>query len=192
MLRRATVTAISLLAVLGAAACSPGGSTNTPSSNTDEATTTSPATPKVENPKNLKSITDACQLLTDQQVKSLGGVNERRPPEQSPNGYGEPSCEWANDAFTAAVSINTKHGGLEKVLKNAETRKSYKLTQLDGYQGARVDEQSDLCRIELAIADDQSLEVNYFKNAGGTPEMNDPCGYAEKIISEALKNVPGA
>ncbi|MEV5540826.1 DUF3558 domain-containing protein [Saccharopolyspora shandongensis] len=183
---------MTLLAVLSASACAPGGKNPEPSAPSSSAADTNAAAPKVENPKNLKAITDACQLLTDQQVKDLGGVSERRPPEKSTNSYGESRCQWATDAFTAAASINTKHGGLAKIQQNAENRQNYKLTQLAGYQGARVDEQSDLCRIELAVADDQSLEVNYFKNAGGTPEMNDPCGYAEKITSEVLKNIPDA
>lgn len=193
MLRRATFTAISLLAVLGVAACSPGGSTKTPSSSTSESAATTSAAPKVENPKNLKSVTNACTLLTDQQVKALGGVSERRPPAEKTSEYGETSCQWSTDAFTADIAINTKHGGLAEITKFInDSPESFKPTQLNGYHGARVDEQSNLCRIELAVADDQSLEVNYAKNAGGTPEMNDPCGFAEKITSEALKNVPDA
>ncbi|MDA3630791.1 DUF3558 domain-containing protein [Saccharopolyspora sp. WRP15-2] len=191
MQRRASLAAVSLLAVLGASACSPGGSTETPGSNAPESSTASDA-PKVEKPKNLKAVTDACQLLTKQQVSDLGGTNERRPPQQSTNTYGEPSCQWANDAFTATVSINTKFGGLKRVMQNRKSRQDYKPTQLEGYEGGRVGEQSNLCRIELGIADDQSLEINYAKNAGGTPEMDDSCGFAEKITSEALKNVPDA
>ncbi|GAA0511700.1 DUF3558 domain-containing protein [Saccharopolyspora thermophila] len=192
MQRRATLVTISLLAVLGASACSPGGSTPPPPSTTSEASGSTSAVPKVENPKNLKAVTNACQLLTDQQVKALGGVSERRPPAERPSEYGETSCQWATDAFTVNIAINTKYGGLAKIMEVADSSDNFKPTQVNGYQGARVDEQSDLCRIELAVADDQSLEVNYAKNAGGTPEMDDPCGYAEKISSEVLKNVPDA
>ncbi|WP_168586374.1 DUF3558 domain-containing protein [Saccharopolyspora sp. ASAGF58] len=192
MLRRATLTAASLLAVLGASACSPSGATNPPKTTTESASSTA-ATPKVENPKNLKAVTDACKLLAEEQVARLGGDAGAKPPEGSNSEeYGEPQCKWRNDAFNATIAINTKHGGLAEIQSFIESSDSFKPTQVGGYQGARVDEQSTLCRIELAVADDQSLEVNYFKNAGGTPEMNDPCGFAEKITSEALTNVPGA
>ncbi|MER7078074.1 Protein of unknown function [Saccharopolyspora kobensis] len=193
MLRRATLTAVSLLAVLGASACSPGGSgpSPEPTSNPSESAATSEA-PKVENPKNLKAITNACDLLTDEQVKALGGTDERKPPEESKSTYGETKCQWTTDAFSATVTINTQFGGAEKIKSNAGTRDNYELIQFEGYTGARVDAESTLCRIELAVADDQSLEVNYYKNAGGTPEMDDPCGFAEKITGEALKNTPGA
>ncbi|MEV0703831.1 DUF3558 domain-containing protein [Saccharopolyspora sp. NPDC050389] len=192
MLRRATLTAVSLLAVLGVSACSPGSTTPPKTTPTESATTTSSSVPKVENPKNLKAITDACQLLTEAQVAQLGGDAGAKPPEESKSKYDESQCKWRNDAFTAYAAINTKAGGLAKIMDAAGSSDNFKETQVGGYQGARVDEQSNLCRIELAIADDQSLEVNYFKNAGGTPEMNDPCGYAEKITSEALKNIPDA
>jgi uncharacterized protein DUF3558 len=192
VLRRATLTAVSLLVVLGASACSPGGSTTPPKTTSTESASTTSAAPKVENPKNLKAITDACQLLTKDQVAQLGGDTGAQPPEESKSEYDESQCKWRSDAFTAYAAINTKFGGLAKIMEAAESSDNFKQTQVDGYQGARVDEQSNLCRIELAIADDQSLEINYFKNAGGTPEMNDPCSFAEKITSEALKNIPNA
>ncbi|MBB5153799.1 DUF3558 domain-containing protein [Saccharopolyspora phatthalungensis] len=191
MLRRATFTAVTLLWVLGASACAPG-SPETPSSTTSEAAPTTSAVPKVENPKNLKSITDACQLLTQDQLSQLGGGTDARPPQGETSALGEPKCNWRNNAFSTAVTINTKHGGLTEITKIAESSDNFKPTQVDGYQGARVDEQSALCRVEIAIADDQSVAINYFRNSGGKPEMNDPCGFAEKITSEVLKNIPDA
>ncbi|WP_308198073.1 DUF3558 domain-containing protein [Saccharopolyspora soli] len=191
MLRRATLTAVSLLALVGAAACSPGGSTTPPSSSSDEPAASASAAPKVENPKNLKTITNACQLLTTDQLAQLGATGSQAP-EQSTSQYGESQCHFQSEPFSAYVAINTKFGGLERLTQDASSSDNFKPTQVDGYQGARIDEQSDLCKVELAIADDQSVEINYFKNSGGTPEMDDPCGYAEKISSEVLKNIPDA
>ncbi|MCI2424246.1 DUF3558 domain-containing protein [Saccharopolyspora sp. K220] len=182
---------MSLLALVGAAACSPGGSTTPPSSSSDEPAASASAAPKVENPKNLKTITNACQLLTTDQLAQLGATGSQAP-EQSTSQYGESQCHFQSEPFSAYVAINTKFGGLERLTQDASSSDNFKPTQVDGYQGARIDEQSDLCKVELAIADDQSVEINYFKNSGGTPEMDDPCGYAEKISSEVLKNIPDA
>ncbi|MEV6234163.1 DUF3558 domain-containing protein [Saccharopolyspora shandongensis] len=176
--------------MLGVAACSPG-STNPPAPSTSETATTS-AAPKVQNPKNLKGVSDACKLLTQDQFSQLGGSTGAKPPESDTSGLGEPTCNWRNDAFSTAVTINTTHGGPEAIAKLAGSSDNFEPTEIQGYQGARVDKQSSLCRIELAVADDQTVAINYFKNAGGTPEMNDSCGFAEKITSEVLKNIPDA
>ncbi|MGI8309821.1 DUF3558 domain-containing protein [Saccharopolyspora hattusasensis] len=192
MQRRAALTALSLLAVLGVSACSPGGSDRDPTSAASEppAAPTS-AVPKVENPKNLKATTDACQLITKDQLSKLGAAGEGKT-EQSMSEYGETQCFIRNDAFAINIAINTKYGGLAKIMEGANSSDNFKPTQVDGYQGARVDEQSTLCRVELAIADDQSIEINFSLRGGDTPEMKDPCGYAEKITSEVLKNIPDA
>ncbi|MDA3648240.1 DUF3558 domain-containing protein [Saccharopolyspora indica] len=181
---------MSLLAVLGVSACSPG-SANVPAPTTSDEATTS-AAPKVKNPKNIKAVSDPCQLLTQEQFAQLGGSTGAKPPESEISGLGEPACSWRNDAFSTAISVNTTHGGPEEIAKLAEKSDNFKATEVEGYPGARVDEQSSLCRIDLAIADDQSFAINYAKNAGGTPEMDDPCTFAEKLASEALKNIPDA
>lgn len=188
MLRHAALTTVSLLAVLGVSACSAETPAPVPTSPTPPATT-APAVPKVENPKNLKGIADACQLLKPEQLAALGGGGE---PEQSMSEYDESQCFWRNDNFATNVAINTTQGGLAKITEKGEISDNFAPTQVEGYQGARIDEQQGLCRIELAIADDQSVEVNYSIRGGDTPEMQDGCGYAEKITSEVLKNIPNA
>lgn len=189
LLKHATFTAAIALAILGVSACAPSGSSSTPSSTTSGAAATTSAAPGVENPKNLKSITDACQLLTPEQISQLGGGGQ---PEEDTSAYGESQCYWSGDAFAVGVAINTASGGPAKIYKASASRNNFAPTTVDGYPGARVDKQDILCRIELGVADDQSIEVNYTKHSGGSPEMNDPCRFAEKITSEVLRNVPDA
>lgn len=189
MRRCASITAVALFAVLGASACSPGGSQTPPSSTTESPTTTAPSAPKVEKPKNLKGISNACQLLTSEQLSQLGGGGQ---PEEDTSAYGETQCYWSGDAFAVGVSINTTSGGPARIYQAGGTRDNFAPTTVDGYPGARVDKQDILCRIELGVAETQSVEVNYTKHSGGSPEMNDPCGFAEKITSEVLKNIPDA
>lgn len=187
MIRRASLTAASLLAVLGASACSPSTPEPAPESSAPPATS-APSAPEVQNPKNLKSINDACQLLTPEQVAQLGGG----APQGDTSVYGESQCAWANENFAATVAINTTVGGPAKIFEDPESSDNFTPTQVDGYPAARIDAQSVVCRVEVGIAEDQSVEINYSKFGGTDPEMQDPCGYAEKIASEVLKNIPNA
>ncbi|RKT83722.1 Protein of unknown function [Saccharopolyspora antimicrobica] len=145
--------------------------------------------PKVENPKNLKAVTNACDLLTPEQISQLGGGGQ---PEEDTSAYGETQCYWSGDAFAVGVAVNTTSGGPAKIHEAGSSRDNFEPTTVDGYPGARVDKQDILCRIELGVADDQSVEINYTKHSGGSPEMDDSCGFAEKIASETLKNIPDA
>ncbi|MGW1677668.1 DUF3558 domain-containing protein [Saccharopolyspora sp. NPDC002376] len=189
MRRSASITAVSVFAVLGISACSPGGSTPAPSSTAETPSATAPSAPKVDKPKNLKSVTNACDLLTSDQLSQLGGDGK---PEEDTSAYGETQCYWSGDAFAVGVSVNTTSGGPAKIQEAGSSRDNFEPTTVDGYPGARVDKQDILCRIELGVADDQSVEINYTKHSGGSPEMDDPCGFAEKITSQVLKNIPDA
>lgn len=191
MLRRASLTALSLLAVLGASACAPGSDSPAPEQRSEPAPATSGA-PQVENAKDLKAVANACELLAPDQVAALGGTAERQPPEESKSMYGETQCKWQTDAFNVNIAVNTTYGGVQQLDETAGSSEGSQRTEVAGYQGVRYDVQSDLCSVDVAVAGDQSLEIGYFKNAGGTPEMDDPCGFAEKIAGEALKNVPDA
>lgn len=185
MLRR-VLTATSTLAVLGISACS--GATPEPAPTPSAPPTTNvPSAPQVQNPKNLKSIADACQLLTPEQVATLGGG----APAPDTSVYGESQCTWSNEAFATTVAINTA-GGPAKIFDSPESNDNFQPTQVGGYPAARIDAQSVVCRVEVGVAEDQSVEINYSKFGGTSPEMQDPCGYAEKIAGEAVKNIPAA
>lgn len=187
-LHRAILIPLSAIAVLGAAACSPPRAEPEAAEPTAPPTT-SPPVPQVENPKSLTGITDACQLLTPEQLAALGGGGD---PEESESLYGESQCFWRNDNFATNVAINTTFGGTAKIFESPQSSDNFAPTQVDGYPAARVDEQSTLCRVEVGLSEDQSVEINYSKRGGDAPEMQDPCGYAEKIAGEVLKNVPDA
>ncbi|GAA3363372.1 DUF3558 domain-containing protein [Saccharopolyspora gregorii] len=190
MLRRARITAVSLLALTSLSACAVGS--NNPEEGQSKpapANGTDPAL-SVNNPKNLKGITDACQLLTPEQRTQLGVSDDKDFESLINDVYQEPSCEIFSDAYNAMIDINANNGGMAKLHAGKDKWDNFTPTEVAGYPAAQLDAQSILCRVHVGVADDQSLEVYYSKNAGGTPEMDDPCGFAEKIAVEALKNVP--
>ncbi|GGI68582.1 hypothetical protein GCM10011581_01900 [Saccharopolyspora subtropica] len=194
MLRRANLTAIAALAVLAAAGCSVPNSSgqNPPSSAASEPTSSSsnPAA-KVDKPKNLASITDACQVLTQEQLTTLNAVNAKAPePGSSPNGH--PMCQWSNDNFGLIVGVDNTTGlGTGYIVEKAESSNA-ELRNIDGYPAVRMDETNLLCRVEVGVSDKEHIAVDFTRHSDAVPEMQDSCGYAEKIASEVLKNLPDA
>lgn len=185
---------MSVLAVLGLAACAPSnGGSNEPG--TSEATSAAPSSvtgsgAKIDQPKNLSSITNACDLLTPEQLTELGAAGSKAPvPDKS--AYGGPGCDWQNDSFGLIVGVDNVTGlGAEAVIESGQT--DGKPSNVDGYPAARIGEQSSLCRVDVAVSESQSFTVDFAKYSGKDPAMQDPCGYAEKIASEILKNLPNA
>ncbi|WP_433871164.1 DUF3558 domain-containing protein [Saccharopolyspora sp. CA-218241] len=174
------MTAFSLLATLGIAACSTsdGGSTTPPTQATSQAETST-----IENPRDLKAVADACTLLTPDQLAALGGGGQ---PEASTSAYQEPQCYWRNDAFGVDVAINTVAGGLDVAFKEPGTER----TEIASFPAAKSGETTTLCHIAVVVAEDQQLEIDYTRFGGDTPEMLDTCGMAEKLAAEAVKNLP--
>lgn len=148
----------------------------------------SESAPKVEKPKNLKAIADACTLLAPPQVAALGAGATK--PDKTPQG--EPKCSWTNGNFMAMASINTQLGGPSKIYQGETPGDDFKPVEIDGFPAARLDGMSTLCKVEVGVAEDQSLELNYQLIGGETPEMKDPCSYAERLSAEMLKNIPDA
>lgn len=190
MLRRSILITASAFSIIGLAACSPAQTDTPESPETQHSTSETNPAPAVDKPKNLAAITDACQLLTTQQLTQLGAQATPKPSETA---YGESKCKWSNGDLAATVALNaTTDTGPEQIFEMEEITDNFTRTEVDGYPAARVDEQSDLCRVEVGVSDTTSFSVNYYKYSGDSPEMQDPCGYAEKIASEVLKNIPNA
>lgn len=191
VLRRTTALTASFFVLTTISACAVGqggGGKQLEPSGSQEAV--DPAL-KVDSPKNLKGITDACQLLTPEQLNQLGADEPEIEPSTNPQ-YQEPSCDISSDALKITIDINTEHGGMTAANSRASNFENFEATEVDGYPAAQVNAAGNLCTILTGVADDQSIEIYYAKNSGGTPEMEDPCGYANKIPAEALKNIPPA
>ncbi|WP_243791518.1 DUF3558 domain-containing protein [Saccharopolyspora gloriosae] len=180
----------SLLALTAASACSVGESGGGQQPAPPASDAVDPAL-KVESPKNLAGVSDSCQLLTAEQLSALGASGSEPKPSINDQ-YKEPTCNISNDAFDITVDINTKNGGMTAANARRDNFDNFAPTEVAGYPAAQINADSSVCTVAAGIADDQSIEVFYAKNAGGTPEMDDACGYAKKITAEVIKNIPSA
>src|SRR5690606_8962375 len=136
----------------------------TPEQTTSSAPTSTAQGSQIPNPKNLKAVTDACTLLTPNDLSEIGGGGE---PEAQTSSYGETQCDWQGENYGVGVAVNTKFGGPEKIFSKSG------VTQIEvaGYPAGKMDETTALCRIEVAVADDQNVEIDYTKLGGKSPEM---------------------
>lgn len=191
MLRRASVLAASALVLAATSSCAlnAGSGQESPQPAPPPAGNVDPAL-KVESPKNVSGISDACQLLTPEQRAAL--QIDGSPAPQQKNDYGAPSCEFVGELTTVFVDINTGHGGISQTYSNKDSFDNFAPTEVTGYPAAQVDAASSLCTVMTGVADDQAIDIYFAKNSAQSPEMDDACGYAKKIAGEALKNVPAA
>ncbi|MEU6128332.1 DUF3558 domain-containing protein [Saccharopolyspora sp. NPDC047091] len=143
----------------------------------------------VRNPKDLKGVTDACQLLTPEQRTTL---QIEGTPAQRDSEFKEPACEYDGSAFTAALDINTNSGGMTAAHERRSNFDNFEAAEVAGYPAVQVNFSKNLCNLAVGVSDTQSLHVFYSVISGGTPEMEDTCGYARKIAAEALQNIPPA
>lgn len=190
MLRRASVVTASFIALTAASACSVGESGENQQSPPPAPSAVDPAL-KVEEPRNLKEITDACQLLTPEQLTQLG-AGDSEPTPSTNSQYQEPTCTISSDALDIIIDINTRNGGMAATYARKDNFELFAPTQVGSYPAAQINFAETQCTVATGIADDQSIEVLYAKNSGGTPEMDDSCGYAKKITTELIKNIPPA
>lgn len=181
-----TAAFLMLTSISGCALGTGGGQQSAPGAS--DAPAVAPAL-KVDAPKNLKGIADACQLLTPEQRAALQVDGEPEPEESQ---YKEPACNFAGDALTATISINSNFGGMTGTHERKDNFDNFAPTEVAGYPAAQVNFSDTLCTVMTGVSDEQSVDVYYAKNSGGTPEMDDPCGYAKKIAAEVIKNVPAA
>ncbi|MBB5072114.1 DUF3558 family protein [Saccharopolyspora gloriosae] len=143
----------------------------------------------VENPKNLKGVADACQLLTPEQRTAL---QVDGAPEQADSLYKEPACSMEGDMLTARIEINSNQGGMTATHERKDNFDNFEPTEVAGYPAALVNFSDSLCSVIVGVSDTQSVDVYYAMNSGGAPEMNDGCGYAKKIAAEVVQNIPAA
>ncbi|WP_258345502.1 DUF3558 domain-containing protein [Saccharopolyspora gregorii] len=188
MLRRTSVLAASFFAVTAISSCAVGGGGEQPPQAAPSKENVDPAL-AVQNPKNLKGVQDACQLLTAEQRAALQVDGQT---EQADSEYQEPACDINGDVLNTSIAINTNHGGMTAAHARKDNFDNFEPTEVAGYPAVLVNFSDTLCTVAVGVSDTQSVDVYYAKNSGGTPEMDDACGYAEKIAAEVLKNIPPA
>ncbi len=192
-LRRTTLGTTAVLAALGLAGCATptdaGSEDQQPSSQAESTPSQQQgAGPQIDQPKNLQAVGHACDLLKPEQLQQLGLSTE---PEQDDSYTGESSCDWGND--NAMVSATPKSTiGAQQMIETAKSWGEYHPTEVQGYPAIHKDRQSRLCSVDVGVSDSATVRIDFTRYAGDAPEMQDPCGYADTIAAEVLKNIPNA
>ncbi|MHA6800468.1 DUF3558 domain-containing protein [Bounagaea algeriensis] len=181
-----------VLAALGLAGCvtptDAGSEDQQPSSPAESTPSQQQNTPQIDQPKNLQAVGGACELLTPEQLQQLGLGGEPQPDESM---WGDSSCDWRNDNAMASVT-QLNRTSPETMYQNAKTFDEFHPAKVQGYPANHRDRMSNLCSVDVGVSDSASFRIDFTRTGGDAPEMQDPCGYADTIATEVLKNIPNA
>ncbi|MBB5159616.1 DUF3558 domain-containing protein [Saccharopolyspora phatthalungensis] len=186
---RATLTATASLLVLGLAGCSsptPGA----PEPTTGGETTSAANDPfRIDQPKNLKAISDPCQLLNPQQLQELGASNSEPGKSQ----WGQDQCTWRNQLLRVNVAPDTVQGqGLRYTSKIVADGKP--TAEVAGYPAVHYGISSGSCGTYVGTSDKELFLVYFQTGSEGRnkPEIAEPCAAADRIAGMVISNLPSA
>ncbi|REH48425.1 uncharacterized protein DUF3558 [Kutzneria buriramensis] len=176
------------LATLTAAACTSTG-TGSPQPATSTTTSAASEVPKVVNSKTMKGI-DACQLLTAQQLQTLGATGA---PKKGSSPWGDADCTWSGDDVTINLAPDTTTGaGLAQTYKKKSSFNGFQPTTVSSYPAVQVNKQSLSCGLFLGVSDTQELSMTVFVEGQSNPDYHNPCAFAPKVAAAVLVNLPAA
>lgn len=143
--------------------------------------------PPVDDPKDLSGI-DPCELLTPEQLSELTFTE---PGEKDTSAWGEEHCRWNNSNLSIRLAPETKVGeGLDQAYQSRNAFDNFAESSVDGYPAVRVDFATQLCRVIVGVAEDQTLHVDFGRVSGKDPAYQDPCGFAESVAGMVLESLP--
>ncbi|MGW1682614.1 DUF3558 domain-containing protein [Saccharopolyspora sp. NPDC002376] len=186
---RTAMTAAASLLVLGVAGCSaptPGEAEPTTGGETSAANDPF----QIDQPKNLKAVSDPCQLLNPQQLQELGAGDDPKPGESQ---WKQSECTWQSRQLTVTVSPDTIQGqGLKYTAKIVADGKP--TAEVAGYPAVHYGATSDSCGAYVGTADTELLYIDFSVGPDGrnNPKFSDPCAAADKIAGMVLENLPAA
>ncbi|TDV45569.1 DUF3558 domain-containing protein [Actinophytocola oryzae] len=194
--RRAALGTMMLLVALMLAGCESAvaGSPRASSDRPDTADSTSPSTserlsPSVEKPKDLRGI-DPCEFVTPEQRAEL---QLTAPDEKEMSPWGEQLCDLGGSVVGISFSPNTVLGdGLDRAYRSKNSFDNFAETNVDGYPGVRVNFATQSCALIMGVSNEQTLNMELTRVSANAPGKGDPCGFAEEIMSEVIRNLPDA
>lgn len=194
------------------AGCTEGG-TPTPTGTTPGGQTTgAPAgnpnlphsgAPKVSDPiaDTAKWEADPCGVVSEAQLASIG-IKLRETPEPELDKSTGISCQWKTEggfgsSFSGSLTTFNPEGMSSIYAKNEKDGLGVfePLHPIEGHPAVRADQhdQSDSghCGIAVGLRDDLTYDVDVSFDRE-SKEAKDPCGYAVKIATLAVKTMKGA
>lgn len=182
------MTAAASLLVLGVAGCSgPTQGQPEPTAGGETSATNDPF--QIEKPKNLKAVSDPCQLLNPQQLQELGADS----PSPGKSQWGQDQCTWSNQLLRVTAAPDTiQGGGLKYTAKIVADGKP--TAEVAGYPAVHYGVTSDMCGTYVGTSDTELFLVSFSVGTGGrgNPEFSDPCAMSDKIAGMVLENLPAA
>jgi hypothetical protein len=169
------------------AATTPPDTTDSTSGATPSSTPSEGLAPPVRNPKDLRDV-DPCQLLTAAQQSQLGFTE---PGEEGTSYWGEPECGWPGSVVAVGLSPNTT-AGLDQAYRNKNNFDNFAPSEVDEYPAARINFATQSCGLIVGVADDQTLHMEFTRVSPDAPGSGDPCGFAESVMGDVIKNLPDA
>jgi hypothetical protein len=145
--------------------------------------------PPVDNPKDLRGV-DPCELLTPEQRAELG----LRPGEKEDiSPWGEETCGFGGSIVSIGFSPDTTLGeGLDQAYRAKDSFENFAETTVDGYPAVRVNFATQICSLIVGVSDTQTLGMDFARVSSSAPGRGDPCGFAESVLGEVIKNLPDA
>ncbi|MGJ7905627.1 DUF3558 family protein [Actinopolyspora sp. H202] len=175
------------------AGCAPGGSGGGGGASTSGASLTESVTPSadsgvaIEDPRDLRAVSDACTLLSERQLGELGMNAE---PTYKEGLLGIRPCDWSGDEFAFSVRVDTKSGGIDELYETDNYGRGLERTEVAGYPAAWVRRTDLTCRAEVGVSADASVGVHY--TSYREPQRSRPCQSASEIAAMVLENIPDA
>ena len=173
---------------------SPNATTTQPDASGGASTDTSPSesdrlSPPVNNPKDLRGIAP-CQLLTSAQLAELSLTE---PGQTDLSQWGEEGCNWLGTVVAIGFSPETTLGeGLDQAYRAKNRFDNFAETSIDGYPAVRVNFATQSCGLIAGVSDEQTLHMEFTRVSPNAPGKGDPCGFAESVMGEVIKNLPDA
>lgn len=184
--------AVVLAGLVSACQSTVAGSPSTESAATSETGSTAPSdrlSPPVENPKDLTGI-DPCEFLTPEQKAELGLT---KPGKKDTSPWGEENCNLAGSVVTIGFSPDTTLGeGLDQAYRAKNNFERFEPSEVDGYPAVRVDFATQICDLIVGVSDEQTLSMGIARVSPNAPGKGDPCGFAESVMADVLRNLPDA
>lgn len=163
-----------------------------PAATSETSGSTSPSerlSPPVKSPKDLRGI-DPCDLLTQDQKAELGLT---RPVVRDTSPWGEQTCGLAGSVVALGFSPDTTLGeGLDQAYRARNNFDNFEPSEVDGYPAVRVDFATQSCGLIVGVSDEQTLGFELTRVSPNAPGKGDPCGFAESVMADVLKNLPDA
>lgn len=156
--------------------------------------------PKVAEPIDAAAFeSDACAILTQQQLKSVGMTLD--DTESDPDFAAGPTCDWflspvrAGSIHGALLTANPEGLSLTYAKNDAGEWGLFKPTSIAGYPAvivSRADDRKDgHCNLDIGIRDDLVFSIDVSASFDESPNRKDPCGAAKKLAPLAIETMKG-